>query len=260
MSCGDFVTRFRAGEAVIGTWLTIPEPTIIEAMGPGNFDFLLVDGEHGPAHPDILHPLVAASERIKQAVVYRARRNRSDLVGAALDAGACGIMVPMVDTPAEAEAAVAAAKYPPLGKRGFGPWRSSDYYRDMGDYTNRANQETLVAVQIEHNTPVKNVDEIAATPGVDLLYVGPADLALSLGLQVGETHPLIEQAFVLVAEAARKHGKVAGTDITNMDQAHYLQKIGYRCLTYGGDLTYLSMGAAEWAARLRATMLSKGRA
>lgn len=251
----DFASRIRSGATVIGTWLTVPDVLVLEAMGKANFDFVQVDGEHGPAHPDTLHSLLPACERIGLPMIYRARRNRDDLVGAALDAGVAGIMVPMVNTPSDAAQTVAAAKYPPMGRRGFGPWRSSDYYRDGAtQHVREANRTSIVAVQIEHAEAVANVEAIAATPGIDLLYVGPADLALSIGVPVGSTDEHINNAFERVAAAGLANGIAVGTDIGDLDHARWLHSIGYRYFTYGGDLTYLAAGSAESSARIRGVL------
>src|SRR5262249_53734507 len=139
-------------------------------------------------------------------VIYRVRTNSVDLIRGALDAGVTGVMVPMIETAAQGKAAVDAAKYPPLGRRGIGPWRASNYYDDYLEYVATANEKTCVILQIESKAAVDAIDTIAALPGVDVLYVGPADMAGSMGLKVGERHDELTDAIGRVASAAKKHG------------------------------------------------------
>lgn len=242
------------GGMALGTWVSIPHPIVVEAMSRSGFDFFQVDGEHAPVNPDRLHDILPAADAAGVPVVYRARRNRDDLISAALDAGVGGVMLPMVNSREAAEAAVAAARYPPQGRRGFGPWRASDYYRDAAAYLAEANSSTLVAVQIEHVDAVRCVEAIAAVEGVDLLYLGPADLALSMGIPVGVRHQDLDAAFATVADACRRHGKVAGTDIGNPSLARPLREMGYRFLTFGSDLTYLAAGADDAQSSLRRSL------
>jgi 2-keto-3-deoxy-L-rhamnonate aldolase RhmA len=242
------------GKVALGTWISIPHPIVIDSITQSGFDFFQVDGEHAPCHPDVLHEIIPIADGAGIPVVYRARRNRDDLISAALDAGAEGVMLPMVNSPEEAKAAVAAARYPPQGKRGFGPWRASGYYRNTAAYYAEASSRNFLAVQIEHVDAVRCVDAIAAIEGVDLLYVGPADLALSMGLAVGQRHEDLEAAFKRVAEVCRRHSKIAGTDIGDLTLAKPLVQMGYRFLTFGSDLTYLSLGSDEGRKSLQAAL------
>lgn len=239
---------------VLGTWVSIPQPIVVEALSGSGFDFLQVDGEHAPVHPDRLHDILPVADGAGLPVIYRARRNRDDLISTALDAGVAGVMLPMVNSREAAEAAVAAAFYPPKGRRGFGPWRASNYYRDAAVYLDEAVSQTLVAVQIETVDAMRDLDAIAGVEGVDLLYVGPADLALSMGLRVGQRHGDLDNAFARVAEACRRHGKVAGTDIGDLSLAKPLVDMGYRFLTFGSDLTYLAAGADDAQDTLRRSL------
>src|SRR5262249_15239903 len=121
----ELAKSIRSGKPTMGTWMQIPNPIAAEVMAQTGFDFVLVDGEHAPVPPDILYALLPAFERHGMAAVYRVRSNNGDLIKAALDSGVSGVIVPMVNSVKEARDAVAAAKYPPHGRRGFGPWRAS---------------------------------------------------------------------------------------------------------------------------------------
>lgn len=243
--------RLRAGETLIGLWLTIPEPMVIEAMGRSGHDFLQVDGEHGPISPDVLAPLLASSTVSGLPTVYRARRNCYEQITAPLDAGCAGTIVPMVLSATEAANAVAAATYPPRGRRGFGPWRASNWYRNLDEYLDVAEESRITGVLIEHVTAIAAIDEIAATPGLDLLFVGPGDLAMSMGLRPGTVDPRISEAMRTVAEAGKRHGVAVGTDVASPAMARQLRDLGYRYFTSGSDIAFLSGGASALGAALR---------
>jgi 2-keto-3-deoxy-L-rhamnonate aldolase RhmA len=246
------VSRIRAGETVIGSWFTIPHPMVAETLARGGFDFLLLDGEHAPVPPDALCHLLPSTELQGCPVIYRPRTNSLDLIRGALDAGVTGVMVPMIENVAQARAALDAAKYPPLGKRGIGPWRASNYYDDYLDYVATANDRTCVVLQIESKQAVDAIDAIAALPGVDVLYVGPADMAGSMGLKPGERHEALTAAIGRVATAAKKHGKALGIDVTSLDFFAAYREMGFSFFTYGIDTSYLMDGARAASRELRA--------
>lgn len=246
-----FSSKLKSRAVVLGSWLNIPDSFVLEAMGKNDFDFVLVDGEHGPAHPDTLGRLAPVCDHMDLSLIYRVRRNSPELISAALDAGAAGIMVPMTNTRVEAEAAVAAAKYPPQGRRGFGPWRASDYYRRDMSKVELANAETMVVLQIEHREAVQHLEEIMSVPGVDAVFVGPADLALSMGVPIDLEGPEIWKVYEQVADAAIRHGVICGTDVMAASQSTRLKDMGYSFFTYGGDFTFLRDGAARSSSELR---------
>src|SRR5919108_1272477 len=138
--------KITSGRAVVGTWISIADIAVVEVLAQAGFDYLLIDGEHAPISPSQLFPLAVAAERRGCPVVYRVQMNSADLIKAALDIGIAGLMVPMVESPEEAAAVVSAAKYPPAGRRGMGPWRASNYFQDFRDYVASANEQTAVIV------------------------------------------------------------------------------------------------------------------
>jgi 2-keto-3-deoxy-L-rhamnonate aldolase RhmA len=247
----NLVSRIRAGETVIGSWFTVPHPMVAETLAQGGFDFLLLDGEHAPVPPDAVSNLLPSTELHGCPVIYRPRTNSVDLIRGALDAGVTGVMVPMIENAAQAKAALDAAKYPPLGRRGIGPWRASNYYESYLDYVATANERTCVVLQIESKAAVDAIDAIAALPGVDVLYVGPADMAGSMGLKPGERHAELTAAIRRVAEAAKKHGKAMGIDVTSLDFFAAYQEMGFTYFTYGIDTSYLMDGARAASQALR---------
>jgi 2-keto-3-deoxy-L-rhamnonate aldolase RhmA len=247
----DLRARIRSGQPVVGTWLTIPHYMAAETVAQGEFDFVLLDGEHGPAHPDLIGGLLPVTDLRGAPVIYRVRSNKEDLIKASLDAGVAGIMVPFVNSKGEAERAVQAAKYPPAGHRGFGPWRPSNYYYEAARYLAEANESTSLILQIESADAVRAAGEIAALPSVDVLFVGPADLAGSLGLTVGQPHPDLTAAIKKVASAAKGAGKVLGIDIGSLDAVATYREMGFSFFTYGIDTSYLVDGARAASRAIR---------
>jgi 2-keto-3-deoxy-L-rhamnonate aldolase RhmA len=234
--------RIRTAQPLIGIWMQIPDPIVAATLSQTDADFLLVDGEHAPIPPHALGNILPATDLHDMPTIYRVAWNRIELIKAALDHGAAGVMIPMVNSPQEAAAAVAAAKYPPLGKRGIGAWRASNYYLEEPSYRESANRQSAVIVQIETREALESIDGIAATPGIDALYVGPADLALSLGLNPGELHPDLLAGCKKVVDAARKNGIAAGIDVALLAFAASYAEMGFSLMTYGADFGFIIDG------------------
>src|SRR5262245_41733465 len=240
--------KIAAGKRVTGTWVSIPDIAVVEIVAQAGFDYLLIDGEHAPTPPAALPPLALAAERRGCPIVYRVQANRGDLIKAALDVGVDGLMVPLVETPAEAAAIVEAAKYPPMGRRGFGPWRASNYYLDLPAYAAGANERIAIIPQIESAQAVEQASDIAAVPGIDALFVGPADLCGSLGVPVGSIEPKFTAALEKVLAACKKTGRAAGIDAVSLEKFELFAKMGFTLFTYGSDFGYLDEGAKAAAA------------
>lgn len=244
-----FKNRLNSGDVVTGPWIGIPSITNIEVLARCGADYLLLDGEHGTLPPDSLAGLLPAVGSLP--VVYRVRHGDSAHVKAALDCGIAALMVPMISTMAEAEAILRAAKYPPQGTRGIGPWRASNFYDDFAGYCARANAETTTILQIETRAGLDNAAAIAALDGVDMLYVGPADLSAALGLKVGVLGPDLLAACRKVAQSARAAGKVAGIDLATLDYLPALRDCGFTFFSHGSDIGFLQTGARDTFAAFR---------
>lgn len=244
-----FKKRLNDGAVVVGPWVGIPDITNIEILAQTGVDYLLVDGEHGAIPPDALSTLLPAVKDMP--VVYRVRHGDTAHVKAALDCGVSALMVPMISTVPEAQAIVRAAKYPPQGTRGIGPWRASQYYDRFTAYLAEANAATTTILQIETRAGLDNAADIAALDGVDMLYVGPADLSAALGLEIGVLGPDLLAACRKVAQAARKAGKVAGIDLATLDYLPSLRDCGFTFFSHGSDIGFLQAGARDTAAAFR---------
>lgn len=201
MDTTNFRARLVQRERLIGTLLTIPAPALAEMCADAGFDWLFVDMEHGAFDLD-------AVERVAQAVgercacVVRVPSNDRVWIGKVLDLGVSGIIVPQVNSAAEAADAVRAAKYPPHGARGIGSGRASRYGAHLNEYLVGANDETAVIVQIEHADAVRHLEEIVRTPGVDALIIGPFDLSGSLGKPGRIADDDVQAAIAYVRETA----------------------------------------------------------
>jgi 4-hydroxy-2-oxoheptanedioate aldolase len=249
-----------SGRTVVGTWVSIPDIAVVEVLAQAGFDYLLIDGEHAPISPSQLFPLAVAAERRGCPVVYRVQTNSADLIKAALDIGIAGLMVPMVESADEAAAVVAAAKYPPAGRRGMGPWRASNYFQDFQDYVASANEQTAIIVQIESRAAVEKAAQIAAVPGIDALFVGPADLSGSLGVPVGKLEPPLLEALKHVVAAGQATGRCVGIDAPSNERLETFAGLGFRLFSFGIDAGYLSDGGratAQFAARVLSNATSK---
>ena len=247
----EFARKLKSRTPVIGVWMQIPHPMVAETLAQSGADFILLDGEHAPVPPDALISVLPAIDRFAMPVLYRVRNNSTELIKGALDAGVSGIMVPMVNSAAEAKAAVDAAKYPPLGRRGAGPWRASGYYLEESTYMARSNEDVPLVLQIETKEAVAAVEEIAALPGIAALFVGPYDLCLSMGLQPGKIHPELVAAYKRLGKAARKHGLAMGIDVASIDYVPTYRDLGFSLMTHGLDTQHLIDGSRRVASTFK---------
>jgi 4-hydroxy-2-oxoheptanedioate aldolase len=201
--------RWAAGDVTLGAWLTVPSPVTAEATARVGFDYVCVDTQHGATDYQMAVYMIQAVILGGSRPIVRVPWNEPGVIGKMLDAGATGVVVPMVNTASQAEAVVRAGRYPPLGERSFGPvmvgMRSPDYAAE-------ANNRVAVIPMIETVEALSNLDDILAVPGLDAIYVGPADLSLSLGLPPGNNdgRPDFDDALDRIVGACRKAAVVAG--------------------------------------------------
>jgi len=208
----DLKRALREREPVESTWVSIPHPAVAELAAEQGFDCVFLDSEHTPASVETIEELVRAVDAGNDgetASVVRVPWNDPVRIKRVLDTGPTGVMVPMVETRAEAEAFVEATRYPPEGVRGMAAGRASGYGTRFAEYVERANDEVVAIAQIETATGVENASDIAAVDGLDALFVGPADLGASLGAEPGDE--TFEAAVERVVEAAHEAGTPVGT-------------------------------------------------
>lgn len=198
-----FKERLRAGQSMVGAWLGFTDPCAAEVMARIGFDYILIDTEHTPWTLERLQMALMAFNGSDTVPIVRVPWNDQVMIKQALDMGVEGIMAPMVRTPAEVRALVAACKYPPQGGRGFAPRRASNYFRDIDAYMAVANDAIFVMPQIEDMATVENLDAYLDVPGIDAVCIGPNDLSGSVGMLRQVDHPTILAAIDKICAAAK---------------------------------------------------------
>ncbi len=245
----SLLDRWDAGQTTFGAWCVIPSTVSAQRVAEVGFDYVCVDQQHGAiSYSDSVSMFQVLAGRTTP--ITRVHWNDPGTIMKALDAGAEGVVVPLVSTAEDAAAAVAACRYPPHGQRSYGPVVASMTMR-----TRRPEELARVAciVMVETQEGLDNLDEICATPGVDAVYVGPADLALSLGLPPAYEHdePSHADAITAIRDVCQRHGVVAGIHCADGEMAARRVAEGFQMITVGQDLGVLGsgMGAAVAAAR-----------
>lgn len=250
--------RLQQGKPVIGHWLSFPSPAVAELMASFGMDWLLIDTEHGPADYETVENLIRAMKGTDVIPLVRVAGNDPVLIKKALDRGAYGVVIPLVNNAAEAAAAVAACKYPPEGIRGVAGTRASCYGRDLKSYFTEWNRNVLVIIQVETRQAVENVEEIAAVPGVDVLFIGPYDLSANLGLFQQFDHPRVKSAIDRIRNAAQANGIATGYFTSGPEAALEKVKEGFQFVCAGSDARLLSTAAQETYERIRQGLREQG--
>lgn len=240
----DFSTRIRNREHAVGYWVVLDSPLATERIARLGYDYVCLDGQHGLlGYSGLLAGLTAIDASGTSVGMVRVEANDPTPIGRALDAGAVGVIVPLIDTVEDAAAAVCAACYPPAGRRSYGPMRSA---LRIGPKPADANATTLVFAMIETPEGLSNVEQICRTPGLDGVYVGPSDLCLA----VGGSYPndpavagAFEAALVRIREAAADAGIAAGIHTPDGETAAKRLSEGYTFASVAGDLVHLEQAA-----------------
>lgn len=258
------LAEIRQGRLAVGLWFQSESLHLARVLAAsGKVDWLLVDFEHSPIDRGKAAAIFATISDVSAGrctPLARVGMNDRHAIAGALDAGAQGVIVPMVNSAQEAADVVRFAHYPPEGERGgggLGPHLGFGT-TDHGEYVREANHEVLLAVQIETRTAVEKIDEIAAVPGIDLVFVGPYDLHLSLGLPPGlwSELPKFRAAIDRVGAACRKHGRAIGTLSPNDEGAALRFGEGFTFLGIGSDIMHAVSSVTGSAGRLRARLES----
>ncbi|MEZ0165150.1 HpcH/HpaI aldolase/citrate lyase family protein [Kineococcus sp. LSe6-4] len=233
-------SAWTAGRPALGAWLLTADTLVAQTVAGLGFDYVGVDAQHGAATDASTQELVAALAP-RTTPLVRVRQNDAGLIGRALDAGAFGVVVPLVESAEQAAAAVAACRYPPGGLRSFGPARARALHG--GDYAQRADAAVCCIPMIETAAGLARVDEVLAVPGVDGVYVGPADLSLSLGLPalLDQDDARFDDALAAVVASARRHGVPAGVHASAALAGKRLAQ-GFTMVTVAVDQSVLTEG------------------
>ena len=239
----------RRGEPSIGSWMSMAHPSIAEILAMAGYDWIVIETEHTAIDVSEVLRLIIAIEQRGSVPLVRLAWNDPIQAKAVLDSGAAGVLVPMVNTKADAELAVSMTKYPPLGYRGVGLARAQGYGINFDAYVTNANADTLLLVQIEHREAVENIEQILSVTGIDGVFIGPYDLSLSLGIPGSLNHPDILAAKQKVLSATLAHGLIAGMHFVQpQTAASDCQKAiseGYRFIALGTDILFLGDSARD---------------
>lgn len=247
----DFRVRLKRGDKLLGTMVTLPTAATAEILAGLGFDWLFVDGEHGPLETGELGSILQAVSR-DVACLVRVPEAAEVPIKKALDLGAAGIIVPQVNTAEQAADVVRFARYAPEGARGVGLARAHGYGMRFKEYVESANREIAVVVQAEHARAVDNIEAIARVPGVDAVLLGPYDLSASLGKTGQVDDPVVVAAIRRVTDACVAAGMPLGYfGVTAAAVKPYVER-GYTLIVAGVDTLFLGQGARTLLGDLRA--------
>ncbi len=238
----SFKDRIRRKELIVGSWIQLGYPQTTEIVARAGFQFVVIDMEHTSISSSELLSSIQIASLAGIAVLVRVGANDPLLIKRAMDAGADGIIVPMVETREQAERARDAIYYPPKGLRGVGLARAQGFGLDFDAYRDRMAEETILIVQIEHRRAVDALETILDVDGVDGFLVGPYDMSGSFGKPGNFADPEVAAALSRVAEVVKNHSKPSGIHVVFPDPALLSQRIseGYRFIAYGTDLVFFA--------------------
>jgi len=244
---------WRDDRPALGCWLTLPDPFAAEMLSRLGYDWLCIDMQHGLIDYQLALHMLQAISTSDAAPVVRVPWNDPAIIMKMLDAGAKGVIIPLIDTVADAEKAVAACRYPPLGRRSFGPTRAILY--GGANYIEEANADVCCIPMIETASAMENLDEILSVPGVDAVYIGPMDLSLAMGVppKVDGDEPEYVAARRKIADACRRHGVIAGIHC-RAQTAPARVADGFRFVLVTSDGSALARAAEEEISAVRAKL------
>ena len=231
----------------LGCWITLADPGIAIILANAGYDWVMVDTEHNPFTETQVQGIIHVLRDTDVTPIIRVRGNDQAHIKWVLDAGAGGIIVPMLENAEDVQQAVDAAKYHPLGKRGYGPLRATDFWAHAKEYNARANKEILLICQIERPGAVNDIDEIVQIPGLDGIWLGPGDLAHSMGHMGNVNHQDVQASITKVINAATKHGKPWGIPVRTVKDLMCYVEQGALLMTLGSDSFLLSFSSAKLA-------------
>lgn len=236
--------RVARGEETIGCFVALESPRVAELLAYAGFDWLVIDSEHTGLDLGGVQELVVAVGGAGAVPLVRVGSAAALLIQRVLDVGAMGVVVPMIRTAAEAEAVVAATRFPPEGKRGFGPLRAARYSLDYEDYLRHANENIVVVLILETREALDDIERIASVPGIDALFFGLFDLCLALGLNPLDLPlPEVDAAIERVLAVGRQTGVAIGIGMSTPEELLRRREQGFRFLGYGPDYALLIEGA-----------------
>ncbi|MFP4106522.1 MAG: HpcH/HpaI aldolase family protein, partial [Phycisphaerae bacterium] len=251
----------RSGEVVVGSWINTASPIVAELLAGLGFDFLCVDAEHSAVNEPQAQMLFQAMRAGNPdcAALVRLPGHDYQTIKRYMDAGADGVVAPLINTAEQAREVVSAVKYPPEGMRGVGFCRDNLYGANFDQAVGSANDRTLAAVQIEHIEGVENIHEILDVPGVDAVFIGPYDLSASMGIVKQFDHPDMIAATGRILKACKEKNIIPGIHVVPPHPNAVNQRIdeGYRFIAYSLDITMLAEVAGSGLKKIRSHLAEK---
>lgn len=234
-------SKLSKGDLTIGSWITLGHPSIAEIMASAGFDWLVLDMEHSVLELSEIQTLIQVLDGKQCPSIVRLTSNHPDQIKRVMDAGATGVMVPMVKSTEDARAAVQSVYYPPRGQRGVGLARAQGYGSSFQKYRSWLEENAVIVAMIEHVDAVNSIDEILAVDGIDAYIIGPYDLSGSMGRPGDLDHPDVQSAIARVLEAGHRSGKPGGIHVIEPNQDELQRRIaaGFNFLGYGLDIRIL---------------------
>ena len=238
--------RLRAGETAFGSWLVMGSSVSAEIEGSLGFDWLLIDMEHGTIDEGAALQMMQAMAHSGTIPLVRVESHARQRINRMLDMGAQGIMIPQIRTVDEAREAMNAMRYPPEGTRGVARMvRATRFGMDFQEYYESTREGLVGIIQIENEQVLDHLDEIAALPGVDVLFIGPSDMTMGMGIFRQFEHPRFQKAVQRTVEAANNAGKAAGVLVGSRDELPIYRDLGYRFVAMGSDAAFVASAATR---------------
>ena len=233
--------RIKSGELTLGSWITIGHPNVAEILANAGFDWLVIDIEHNPIDISMVQTLITTIQSKGVAALVRVSKNEEVVIKRVLDAGADGVIVPMICSKEDAKQAVDYAKYPPIGKRGVGLARAQQFGVGFETYKKWVAENLLVIAQIEHIDGINNLEEIISVDGIDGTITGPYDLSGSMGMPGEFEKPVVKEALKRYIDVCKKHNFPMGFHVVDTRPEKIQEKIddGYTFIAYGTDFLFM---------------------
>lgn len=234
----SFRDRIKRGDTLFNQFVDIPSPSVVEIIGEAGFDYVIIDGEHGPLSRYEMEHMIRAADAAGIASVVRVPLRDPNIIGAVLDWGASGVQVPHVSTPEEARIVVEGARFSPIGERGLcPPIRGSHYFKEKtGEWCARCNREQAVIPQVEGKKGMDNLEAILSVEGIDAIFLGPYDLSQSLTTPGDIKNPKVVGAMEKAAEMGRKRNIAIATFVHSAEDAKFWHERGIRLFSVGTDI------------------------
>src|SRR5438876_5932566 len=237
--------QLKRGQPVFGVVITVNSVEVAAQLATLGFDFLWIEMEHAPITLETLRNIVLATRGLPAVPFARPPVNELWTAKRVLDAGVLGVIFPFTRTPELARQAVAACRYPPAGLRGSGARLAQVRWPPAEGYYDFADENVLVVAMVEDISAVTHIEEIAATPGLDVLFIGTSDLSFSLGLRGRQDHPKLDAAVRKILAAGKKHGKTVGRPARTTSEINRLQNQGFRFFMTAADVDLMAAGASQ---------------